>query len=299
MPKRQTIAAIIHLSRYHDYIFPVPVATLFAFLLANAAINRQNVTTLMIVLLANLMSTGFSFMINDIEDAPDDAINPEKANRNPVSAGRISRNKALFVTITIALLSLVLYAMLGLVPFLLGLLSVVLGGIYSWRRVRLKNMPILDLVSHGFMLGGLIFLITFLSVSPLGGFSLTWIIPLIFIIATSCYGELYNEIRDFEYDKQAGLNHTAVFLGEKNAKLIMFGCLIIAAVAMVLTLILQLIPFTVILAFLVLFVIFGLPHLVSQAPLLKTLQSTKIQDAATYAGVLAATFWLLLHSLLN
>jgi 4-hydroxybenzoate polyprenyltransferase len=41
-------------------------------------------------LLANWTAVGFAFMINDVEDADDDAMNPAKINRNPISCRMIS-----------------------------------------------------------------------------------------------------------------------------------------------------------------------------------------------------------------
>jgi 4-hydroxybenzoate polyprenyltransferase len=41
----------------------------------------------------------------------------------------------------------------------------------------------------------------------------------------SAYGQLYNQLRDFKMDKLAKLKNTAILLGQKNAKVLMYTAL--------------------------------------------------------------------------
>jgi 4-hydroxybenzoate polyprenyltransferase len=67
------IKALICLARYKEYFFFVIITTFLGASAANGAFGWP----LLLVLLANWLAVAFAFMINDVEDAPDDALNPE------------------------------------------------------------------------------------------------------------------------------------------------------------------------------------------------------------------------------
>lgn len=193
------------------------------------------------VLVANWLAVAFAFMFNDIEDAPEDALNPEKVLRNPVSCCDLSLRSARIASVSVALLAELTFALLGLWPFILGTLCLLLGFGYSWRPIRLKTLPFLDMVSHGLMLAGLQFLTAFFTFQPS---SLSrWLPPFLFIIAISLYGELFNELRDLQEDRKAGLTHTATWLGERVTYWLMMTILATGIFSALYTvLIVQLIP---------------------------------------------------------
>jgi 4-hydroxybenzoate polyprenyltransferase len=203
----KTIHALIRLSRYKEITFFTTITSL----LGVAAAGGQVDWRFLGVLAANWLAVAFAFMINDVEDADDDAMNPLKIKRNPVSARDLSRPVATGASSIVALASAALYFLLGFWPFVLGLISLALGFFYSWRPVRFKNMPLIDLISHCMMLAGLQFLPAMLAFHwPTNG---EWLFPFGFIVCISLYGELFNELRDLEGDLKAGLNHTASYLG--------------------------------------------------------------------------------------
>jgi 4-hydroxybenzoate polyprenyltransferase len=204
------ILALIRLTRFKEYTFFVTVTTL----LGSASVQGEVSWTLAGVWLANWLAVMFAFMINDVEDADDDALNPNKVNRNPVSSGEISPRMATIASFVVAAISGVLYYLLGYWPFVLGSLSLFLGFVYSWRKIRLKNIAFLDLASHCMMLAGLQFLPGMLAFGhrPV---TFHWLFPFTFVVAISLYGELFNELRDLDGDLKAGLRHTAVVLGPR------------------------------------------------------------------------------------
>lgn len=210
---------IWRLTRFPEFVSFVVITTL----LGAAAANGTFGWPLVIVLCANLLAVGFAFMINDVEDAPDDALTPEKAQRNPISAGDLSPQAGRRLSFLAAGLAAVLYALLGLGPFLAGMATLVIAYLYSWRRIRLKAMPIVDMLSHAAMLAGLQFAAAYLVFE--GDETWRWVFPLSMALAISLYGELFNELRDFEGDAQAGLNHTASFIGPRAARGLMMACL--------------------------------------------------------------------------
>lgn len=240
---KQQLDGVIRLTRYKEYIWFVIVTTL----LGVAAGGGTFGWPLMIVLIANWLAVGFAFMINDVEDADDDALNPAKINRNPVSAGILSPRGAYIASYAVMALSAIMYALLGALPFIIGLVSLLVGFLYSWRRVRIKSMPFVDLIVHCMMLAGFQFLPAYFAFTS--SFDSPWIWPFLAITSISMYGELFNELRDLEGDLKAGVKHTASVLGERNAKILANTLLGIGVVALVITLfVVRLIPAWVLIA---------------------------------------------------
>ena len=248
--------ALVRLSRYREYLFFVMVTTLLGAISSYAAPGWRLVG----VILANWLAVAFAFMINDVEDAPEDALNPAKVRRNPVSAAHLSPKAARLASFSVALLSASVYALLGFWPFIMGLCCLVIGFLYSWRSVRLKTIPFVDMLSHCFMLAGLQFLAAFFTFEPTG--STRWIFPFITILAISLYGELFNELRDLDEDVKAGLTHTASLLGARVTHWVMMFLLAVGiGSAFVTVFVIRLFPWWVLQFMVILAVILAVPAL--------------------------------------
>lgn len=219
MPVRTRVEGAVRLTRFQEYVWFVLVTTLLGAAAGAGSLGLPLIT----VLAANWLAVGFAFMINDVEDADDDALNPAKIERNPVSAGHLPARWARALSFLVAALAAALYASLGLWPFVTGLLSLVVAYLYSVRSVRLKAIPVADLVSHAFMLAGFQFLTGYLTFA--GGQPWVWLYPVTFVMAISVYGQIFNELRDLEGDRAAGVVHTAHVLGPRLANLLMVGWL--------------------------------------------------------------------------
>lgn len=251
--KAQKAVALIHLTRYQEYLLFVTTTTLLGFIFSNPEVHFFTLLRLLIVHVANMLSVCFSFMINDVEDAPDDALNPKKVIRNPISAGKLSSKTGFLASLGIAGIAIVSFFPLGPVPFGLGLATILLGFLYSWKPVRLKNIPLVDLVSHGLMLAGLQFLSSYFTFSTYHGLTPQLVLPFLLVVSISMHGELYNEVRDYTYDRLAGLKHTAALIGLKATHIVMYGLLAVAISTIAFGLFLHLIP----LWFVVVYVILG------------------------------------------
>lgn len=234
---KKRLGGILRLTRCGEYLWFVVITTLLG-----AAVGKGSFGwPLIIVVAANWLAVGFAFMINDVEDAPDDALNPAKVNRNPISAGDLSARSGRAASFGGAIAAAVLYALLGLWPFAIGMTCLVIGYLYSWRRIRLKVIPVADLISHGLMLAGLQFLAAYFTFGP--GPAGQWVFPFAFIVAISLYGQLFNELRDFEGDLKAGVTHTASLLGPRVAHILMMTLFAIGVGSAVITVsVVQLIP---------------------------------------------------------
>ena len=208
---KASINGLIRLTRYREYLSFVVVSTSLGAIAAYGQFSWQ----LGVVLLANELAVAFAFMINDVEDAADDALDAAKAKRNPVSAGMISYRAAYVASFIVAALSAALYALLGTGTFVIGTACLLIAFLYSWRTVRLKAIPFVDLISHALMLAGLQFAAAYFTFSSTLGPRFFWLF--LMSIGISAYGELFNELRDLEGDKRAGVTHTASVLGPRAA----------------------------------------------------------------------------------
>lgn len=212
---RKNLIGLAKLTRFDEYIYFVIITTLLGVASAKGSFDWQ----MLILLPANWLAVGFAFMINDIEDAPDDALSTNKINRNPVSAGLITPKTARISTFIVGFISAILFSFLGIWPFIFGMISLILGYLYSYRGVRLKTMAFLDIFSHSLMLAGLQYLCGYFTFAS--QLNRNWFWPFIFVISISIYGEFFNEIRDIEGDRTAQLRHSAIYLGEKSTHFLM------------------------------------------------------------------------------
>ena len=274
---KKTINGLLKLTRFNEYVYFVIFTTLLGIATAGGELDLRFI----IVLLANWLAVGFAFMFNDAEDAPDDALSDHRMHRNPVSAGMLTPRAANTASYTAAALATVLYATLGWLPFALGLFCLLLGYIYSYRDIRLKNIALFDLLSHCLMLAGLQTLTGYFAFQDRINAKLLF--PFLFVVSISAYSKLSNEIYDFEADKRSLLRHTAIALGKKRAQLLMMFLLYLGIICGAISLFfLEIIPLWVMILMGVLAAIFSIPVLLKlqkssasqeiQTPLYKTLE---------------------------
>lgn len=200
----------LNLSRWRDFLsFTLPVTILGYGMGVRQIRGSVNFLHLLLVICANIFAIAFAFVINELEDAEDDG---KKIDMN------LARNLSIF---TFAV-SLLLYSLLGKTSFVIGFSVLTLGFLYSWKKVRLKAYPVVDVVSHCLMLGGLLFLSAFFVQGKALGQA---ILMFSAITLTSAYGQFYNQVRDFEADKRAKLKNTSILIGKKYASILMYSCI--------------------------------------------------------------------------
>lgn len=226
---RDQITGLIQLTRWKEYVpFVIPL-TLLGALLATSLSDTFLDWRLVPVTIANILAVAYAFMINDIEDAPDDARDPDRAARNPVTSGRIGIRFGYAACHFVAVVTLIMYALGGWLVFAIGVATLLLSHLYSWRAVRLKAWPVTDILSHSLMLSGLLLLAGFFLYGNAPG--VVWFVALGATLV-SVYGQLYNQLRDYDMDKAAGLHNTAILLGERNTKRAMYLCIVLAFVCL-------------------------------------------------------------------
>jgi 4-hydroxybenzoate polyprenyltransferase len=232
---RRPLKGLLQLTRYREYVLFVCVTSLMGAKLGGGDFDLRLLT----VLAANILVVGFAFMYNDVEDAPDDALDEKKARRNPISAGMLSPRMGRAACIAVSAILLGLYGVLGLMPLLLGGLCLALAFLYSWRVARLKAVPVADLISHSLSLAGLQFLCAYFTYDQ--GKPYSWLF-FMFVVFISVYGELNNEMRDIVVDKKAGIRHTADLIGLRWTKVLMIASIVGALTIIATFLALQMIP---------------------------------------------------------
>lgn len=202
----EKLSTLVKLTRYKEYYGADLLVTSFGIYFVQPVEYYQ----ILFIIIANFLSTAFAFMINDIEDADDDYKDSKRKKRNPISNGNLSRNEAYIGTLAVAVTSLFIYSSLNPLVFLFGATKIVLSLLYSWRKVRLKSMPVIDIVSQS--LFGLLSYLSALALYPsrVSFFDIVLIGGAIGLSAA--LGDIRAEIRDFKADQKSGLNNTARYL---------------------------------------------------------------------------------------
>ena len=158
----------------------------------------------------------FGFSINDFFDVEGDKLKKDKII---IIGKKVSVKRAFFFSLFSAVLGLALSLRLGFMAFFDAFLAVFLVFLYSVPPVRLKSRPFLDLLSHGFFAGILIFLFPLFAFSPaINSLDKLLVVP-IFILSITA--EMRNHLNDYEIDKKEGLKTTVCFLGYRNSQKIL------------------------------------------------------------------------------
>jgi 4-hydroxybenzoate polyprenyltransferase len=209
---KKKILGIIALARWTDTIQYSIVVTLVAIVSAGGYLGWRA----LIVFIVNWLSIIFAYVINDVEDAEDDARDEKKAKRNPVSNGSLTKKEGYIVTLAVFLVTFAIYVLIAfqvqnysLIWF--GLSELVVGFFYSWKPFRFKSMPIIDFLSHGFMLGFASYVTVFYAFNT--PFTINTILLAVMIFILSVHGDFENENRDYIVDKEAKLNNTVQLIG--------------------------------------------------------------------------------------
>lgn len=193
-----------------------PFLVIFGILSTRTYINLLSIVVSVSILLLLIGS----FIINDIEDSEDDAKDPKKVNRNPISAGIISKKEGYLFYIATNVVALLPLLFINNQIFLVGTLAAIIGYVYSCLPLRLKSRPIVDILSHGFFLAGVQVIMYALLPDNLTD-SRTLII-FVGLYLFSMGGDLYNEVRDWKVDREVGLKNSASFLGFNLARYVSY-----------------------------------------------------------------------------
>lgn len=250
---RKNLRGLLRLTHFNQYAWFVVITTILGITSAKGHFTWHFAA----VLAANFLAVGFAFMVNDIENAPDDALAPTKVNQNPIASGLLTPQIARFGAFTTALLTIFLFALLGWLSLLFGLLSLVLGYLYSARAIQLKAIAFWNLITQCLMLAGLQFLTGYFSFQ--NHLIRQWYWPFIFVLTISIYAELrYGTFKIRSYPDRA-INPTDAKTSHALVLIVLLLGLFSGYISFIS---LNLIPLWVILILLVLTALFLLPLIV-------------------------------------
>lgn len=184
---------------------------IFGFLLAEGW--RASVFDIICLFVIGILLFTFGFSINDFFDIKGDKF---KKDKKIIIGKIIGAGRAFFFSLFSGVLGLALSFRFGLKAFLDAFLAVFLTFLYSAPPVRLKSRPFLDIISHGFFAGILIFLFPLLAfASKIDAPEKLLLIP---IFVLSITAETRNHLNDYQADRAEGLKTTVCFLGYKNSQ---------------------------------------------------------------------------------
>lgn len=164
-----------------------------------------------IFLFANFFILFFIFIFNDVEDADDDFHVLEKRKKNLFSNGTLSKKSGYIISFLVLFSGLFLFYFINRYVFVVACILGLTGLFYSWKSIRFKSIPIIDIVSHGMILGGFQILTFYLTFNPLK----YDILPFIMVFMPFSFGcEFFQELRDFHNDKKTKINNTIQKIGK-------------------------------------------------------------------------------------
>jgi len=210
---QRKLLAYYQLTRLGEIFESFPIVIVLAIIAARITLNWEVVTAT----IANLCIWLTAFSINDINDAEDDALDPDKVNRNPISAKRLTKAEGYFLLNILIVITLVIILLTNKKVLVFGIFTLVVCLLYSMKPIRLKARPIIDTISHAFFLAAA--QVIFFGFLPGATFDYLTISMATALFIFSIGGDLYNEVRDWEVDRKVGLNNTASILGYKMAAL--------------------------------------------------------------------------------
>jgi 4-hydroxybenzoate polyprenyltransferase len=209
------IKGVYKLSRINSIIILI-LAHTFIGVITLGVYEKISIHTGALLMLANILAVVFTYMINDVEDHKEDAQDPIKKYRNPVSAGLLTPKEGYIATYVVGLISLVLFLQFNFATFLVGLSLMLVGYGYSSSRVRFKAIPVVDMITHIYFLGTAIVLSLFTAFEYYNKYIL---VPLIISSLFSLIGQMFNQIRDYEVDSKTGIRTFVSLMGLRNAKI--------------------------------------------------------------------------------
>lgn len=225
MSPREKFNAILRLTRWRDHVpFVVPLS-LLGVLMALYTRDVQPDLRLLLVVLGNVLTMSAAFVINDVADAPDDARDPRKRKSNVIASGLLDRRTGLTVFGGLATVAFVMFAFSGLWPLIWGSSALFLAYAYSAPPFRFKALPVVDVVVHAYGGGSFLVITGYFLYSSVPGTA--WLIILAFFLG-SAYGQFYNQLDDYDVDKQADLHNTTQTVGKAVATTLMYLSLTLA-----------------------------------------------------------------------
>lgn len=222
---KTALRGIKKLTKINQYLCFVGISTL----LGTISTGKPCDWRVLLLLPANWLSVSVGYMINNIISAPDDALITSDSAQNPISVGLISPRQARIAAFVIALISLILYLVLGTWPLVFGGSILVVGALASPQRSTSKAGVMLQLLSRSLVLAVLPYMSGYLTFTE--EFTQSWFWLLVFVLAVKLYGELDQLTTSKQEDTTRQISHTKTPLDKRTAHALMLIMLVMAVFA--------------------------------------------------------------------
>jgi len=216
----------VNLTRCYIYIPWAFFTTTIAYGMGDIGWNWRMLPTL----IAQFLALVSGFIFNDAEDYKDDARDLAKGKRNVVSSHQLDLSAAYIIAVISAAGSLAVSSLVDVRLFIPIVIILLILFVYSYRRVRLKAIPIIDVTSHG-IVGGLLFLAAAWPSLGNSVWSRAGVLTIIAFTIRSAVSQLAHQVKDIDIDRESGFKTTAVLLG-KNLGYVVIGCLLVLLVGL-------------------------------------------------------------------
>ena len=244
--------------------------------------NEVNMQTT-ILLIAIAVGYGLAFVVNDYHDAPFDAEDEFKAQRNFFVQNEIPKRKALLILIGISSFLFLAFAQFGIKGLVILATCFFVMWAYSAEPLRFKSRPGFDLLFHALFIQTFPYLICLFLVGT------AWTRLDYAMLSLALFGsltaQLEQQVRDFGVDSKTDTNFTTRFGLETT---VIF--LKVASLALVLILLVYVINRTVPLSLLPLAFI-GFPSMAHrfirgrEAPRSEKLAAVSLKAGVLYIGI--------------
>lgn len=225
---RNKLQTLLALTRWRQHVpFVIPLTLIGALMASRLNPHIELDWRLGTVTVANILAVSGAFIINDLVDSPDDRLDREKQSNNLISLGLIDPQTAQRAFYGVMAVSAGLFLISGQWAVVLGWGGILLGYMYSAPPFRLKSRPVYDILSHAIGAGGLQIMIGYFLYDNSPG--IAWYVIVAMTLA-SVYGQFYNQLEDYEVDKQVGLNNTTLWIGKLPAKVAMYASMTVCGV---------------------------------------------------------------------
>ncbi len=207
--------------RVGDWVGYLSISVLGYCLGASAVPDWTNYLGFLQLVVSSSLFLAFAFLMNNCYDVRADVNQFEKLAKNPIASGRMSQEEGIVLSVGLAAVGLLVsLSSMDLLSKLVYVSLIIWGGTYSAPPVRLKGMPVVDVISHGLALGSGLFLYGFLVASG-GSMTIQAGLVAASLFLYSMIFELRNHLSDLEADLISGTKTTVCWLGRRRSEQIL------------------------------------------------------------------------------
>ena len=181
------VQAFLQLIRPKDFLFLVLAYSLLGITVAQGEFG----TRFILLCAANFCAVAFSFIYNQLADAPADTFDENASSSNPIAQGKVLPAAAAAAAFVSAALALALFGLLDWRLLPVGLILLSLGALYSSPGTRVRGISMLDLAGHSWLLAPAVSASGYLAFQP--RFTSELLFLLLAVTFLSLLGEITRE----------------------------------------------------------------------------------------------------------